>query len=107
MKILFILRGFVNGGVERRAVNLANEFAARGHIVEVAAFQGKCFPPVFETAENVSFYFSGDTVKPQPAYKAPAAKGDKNTKLQIAKELNEIAKIIIELHHNEKQGKTP
>ena len=80
MKILFILRGFVNGGVERRAVNLANEFAARGHIVEVAAFQGKCFPPVFETAENVSFYFSGDTVKPQPAYKASAAKGDKNTK---------------------------
>lgn len=34
-------------------------------------------------------------------------KGDKNTKLQIAKELNEIAKIIIELHYQEKQGKTP
>jgi len=34
-------------------------------------------------------------------------KGDKDTKLQIAKELNEIAKIIIELHYQEKQGKTP
>ena len=34
-------------------------------------------------------------------------KGDKDTKLQIAKEPNEIAKIIIKLHHNEKQGKTP
>ena len=34
-------------------------------------------------------------------------KGDKDTKLHIAKELNEIAKIIIELHYQEKQGKTP
>ena len=32
---------------------------------------------------------------------------DKETKLQIAKGLNEIAKIIIELHHNGKQDKSP
>ena len=33
--------------------------------------------------------------------------GDSKTKLQIAKELNEIAKIIIDLHYREEQDKTP
>ena len=75
MKIVFILRGFVNGGIERRVVNLANEFAACGHIVEIAAFQGECFTPVFEAADNVTFYLSGKTVKPQAPEKAADPSG--------------------------------
>ena len=75
MKIVFILRGFVNGGIERRVVNLANEFAACGHIVEIAAFQGECFTPAFGAADNVTFYLSGKTVKPQAPEKAADPSG--------------------------------
>ncbi len=74
MKIVFILRGFVNGGIERRVVNLANEFAACGHIVEIAAFQGECFTPAFGAADNVTFYLSGKTVKPQAPEKSRRSK---------------------------------
>lgn len=71
MKIVFLLRGFVNGGVERRIVNLANGFATCGHYVEIAVFQGNCLPPAFEVDKNVSFYFFSNTVKEKIAEHRP------------------------------------
>ena len=52
-KIVFVIIGFFNGGLERRVTNLSNELVKSGYSVEIAAVRGVSDTPFFELDKRV------------------------------------------------------
>ena len=53
-KIVFIIYGFLNGGLERRVTNLSNELGKKGFSVDIVAVNGVSENSFYELHKNVS-----------------------------------------------------
>ena len=53
-KIVFIIYGFLNGGLERRVTNISNELGKKGFSVDIVAVNGVSENSFFELHKNVS-----------------------------------------------------